>query len=196
MTIKQTLCLYGFTIAITFPVFFFARESYSNSGRSRPGYNYAKLWYDQVPVPNLLIGDEHYLYQQINCNYTGSIMLSSYFIFAILAVKTVRVLKLNGNNLAEKTKALQRQLTYYLLLQAFLPCVIVICPVIFVVVKLFLHENTESATILTSVFIAWIPVCNPLMTICVMTPYRNGILALFSKKKVAVYSTSYVTSNA
>ncbi|CAD5231171.1 unnamed protein product [Bursaphelenchus okinawaensis] len=194
MTIKQTMLLYAFVIAATVPVFYFSHESYSTSGLSRQPYNYATLWYKQVPAPNLLIGDEHSFYQNVNCKLTGTVMLTSYVMFAILAVKTVRVLKKECHNLSEKTKTLQRQLTYYLLLQAFLPCVVIIFPVIFIVVKLLLHQDSDSAAILSCLLVTWIPVFNPVMTICVMTPYRNGIVSLLGMRKVAVLNNSFSTT--
>ncbi|CAD5233689.1 unnamed protein product [Bursaphelenchus xylophilus] len=53
----KTIGLVACSVVSTLPILVSGYLSYSNSAAVRPGYNYGELWFDQYPLPILIIGD-------------------------------------------------------------------------------------------------------------------------------------------
>lgn len=57
MSLPRTLALYACSILAAVLMVVICWPAYRYSGDARPGFNYATLWYEQRPVPPLIIAD-------------------------------------------------------------------------------------------------------------------------------------------
>ncbi|CAD5205953.1 unnamed protein product [Bursaphelenchus okinawaensis] len=114
---KQTLGLYFISLSATIPMYYYSYQAFRYSALIKPGVNYAKYFYDEQPIPSLLVGDLDDL--RMKLYFLGATLAvgGSYALILFIAVITLKNLNFNSNKFTTKTKEMQHQLSMVLFFQ-------------------------------------------------------------------------------
>ncbi|CAD5231175.1 unnamed protein product [Bursaphelenchus okinawaensis] len=91
--------------------------SYDRSPEVNPGFNYGKLWYREVPLPILMIGDTNSFYQKVYFGSTAVLFTIAYFLLIMFSYYTSESMKVQHHTYTAKTKRVQKQMNAFLLCQ-------------------------------------------------------------------------------
>jgi hypothetical protein len=75
--------------------------------------DYAQYWYQENPIPKLIVATKDYPPFMFYSAYTLVVAMSAYVLSMILARKTLTELKLKSNRVSSKIKSFQKQLARY-----------------------------------------------------------------------------------
>ncbi|KAI6211037.1 hypothetical protein M3Y96_00390900 [Aphelenchoides besseyi] len=179
--------------------------------------DYGHLWFEEVPIPHLLVGDFSVCtnsiiqYRKFQQNYMAKslvwynrvFVLSSYFVAVVLAVLTIRELRINSSDFSNKTLKMQqdfsrmmigiRKIDVYVLT---LECLLTdfSSGIHSVLVDDIPDRNSEHFSLLNInstysgdsviLFISWTPCVNSLCSILLIRPYRRFVRRLFQWKRL------------
>ncbi|CAD5205959.1 unnamed protein product [Bursaphelenchus okinawaensis] len=190
MSKKQTMGLYIVSMVATIPMYYICYQAYRYSGSVKPGVNYAKYFYDEQPIPPLIVGDVDDI--QMKLYFIASIIVvgGCYVLTLFLALITLKKLDINNSKYTTKTKEMQHQLTLVLLFQTILPVFTSVAPILAICVPCFLYISTGPSAGIFLAIVSWVPVLNPLLTIIVIAPYRRFVVNIFNRTKVNITSNN------
>ncbi|CAD5233673.1 unnamed protein product [Bursaphelenchus xylophilus] len=186
----KTFLLFLMSVSSCIPLAYFTYTSYNISAEAYPGFNYGTLWYREVPLPTLLIGNTASMYQKLYFAMSAILFVLSYTGVVILGFFTARALKRREEMYTAKTKQLQKQMSMFLVCQAISMLCVSVVPVLLVIVPSFFHLDSGMTLGVGLLFLSWIPVCNAVTTICVIVPFRRAVW----RKIVSPTGRSYSTS--
>ncbi|CAD5208680.1 unnamed protein product [Bursaphelenchus xylophilus] len=195
MNKTQTFGLYLIALVGAFPMYWITYKAYRYSGLARPGFNYALLWYDEQPLPALIIGDVNDFIMKLYFIASIVIVGGCYVLTLVLALITLKKLDTNNKKYSQRTRDMQAQLTKALMFQTILPVFTSVSPILCICVPCFLYVSTgPSASILLAI-VSWVPVFNPLLTIWIIIPYRRVVFSCILRTKVEASATSDVSEH-
>ncbi|KAH7724070.1 STR-89 protein [Aphelenchoides avenae] len=103
------------------------------------------------------------------------------YVIVILCVVNVWKASKRFNNDARRIRKLQTQLNYALLIQALVPFFVIVVPfTILVGTMLTGTEKLRRFTVLSTTFLSFIPLINPICTIMIIRPYRDALFKALS----------------
>uniref|UniRef100_A0A1I7RJQ8 G_PROTEIN_RECEP_F1_2 domain-containing protein n=1 Tax=Bursaphelenchus xylophilus TaxID=6326 RepID=A0A1I7RJQ8_BURXY len=148
----------------------------SNSPAVRPELNYGSLWFNQYPLPILVIGDIRGFW---HCSFFIYSVLCAFICYSLtlfIGFKGQKNLRIVQNTSSRRTKHLQVQLSRYLLLQTTIQLLTSVIPVSVIIFAGFFRLDAGLTPTFCMVALSWIPIINPLLTMIVIAPYllRNN----------------------
>ncbi|CAD5232415.1 unnamed protein product [Bursaphelenchus xylophilus] len=179
MSILKTSALFLFTFLSAVPSGIIGYLSFKYSTSVRPGFNYGTLWYKEYPLPVLLVVDVDHIYQKLYYVISASTVTLSYLVSILFAYKSMAHLHKYDHLYSRKTKFLHQKLSKCLLFQNVAPLFVSIIPIMVMVVPLFFRITINQEITIFMIAISLIPAFNSLVTIAIISPYRQYILNLF-----------------
>ncbi|CAD5223187.1 unnamed protein product [Bursaphelenchus okinawaensis] len=177
----MTVLLFILTSIVCIPTGYLAYISYAYSGLEKPGFNYGTLWFIERPLPPLVLADLKSDYLKILVGIVTPCTFAAYLLSIILAWLTLRYLRKHRSVQSVQTLKLQRQLSQCLLMQNILPLFTSAAPVIFFSIPIIFGLQVDNSVTIASMFLSWVPICNPVITILVITPYKAAVLRWLDK---------------
>ncbi|CAD5233678.1 unnamed protein product [Bursaphelenchus xylophilus] len=188
LTTRMSLLLFIIAILSCCPAGLSCWQTYQWSASERAGFNFATLWYDEVPVPNLLVGDIRSIHHKLYFLLGASAVVTGYCLVLYYAYQTHRILKAKAAGLSEKTKRLQMQLSRFLTTQVLTHLVVYEVPVFWMIVSVMFRCDTGHHGYLMNIALSSLPIINPLMTLIIIGPYRRSIIGAFCCNKKRIFS--------
>ncbi|CAD5235115.1 unnamed protein product [Bursaphelenchus xylophilus] len=176
LTGKRLFLLYFGAYIAALPVTIGATISFHEDGKSRPGFNYAMLWYDVKPIPTLMIIDYRQPITKFYITYTFLTYGISYGIAIFFAVKTVTIIDKEQENYSSKTLQLHKQLSRAMFFQAALPMFVSVGPSTIIIIQMVFEINWDVLTSVMFNLYSSIPVLNSICTMIVIRPFREEIM--------------------
>ncbi|CAD5233671.1 unnamed protein product [Bursaphelenchus xylophilus] len=162
----KTSVLFFISVLFCFPLACLCYTSYNISAEASPGFNYGTLWYREVPLPTLLIGNTASMYQKLYFAMCALLFILSYTGVVVLGFCTARALKRREGLYTVRTRRLQKQMSLFLVCQAVSLLCISVVPGILVIVPSFFHLDSGMTLGVGLLSLSWIPACNAVTTIC------------------------------
>ncbi|CAD5233675.1 unnamed protein product [Bursaphelenchus xylophilus] len=178
LSTAKTTILFLISFLAAAPNCYLAYLGYGSSAEVRPGYNYGKLWYREVPLPPVFYADIRSTKQKIYFIYGGCFVCMSYGVSVFFGYKTMQKMSTLYDSCSENTKRLQRQLNSYLFVQFIIPLVVCVGPMMYFVIPAFFYVDTGRPCLLIGVSLSWIPMLNALITMIVIVPYRRFLMRM------------------
>uniref|UniRef100_A0AC35GAL5 G-protein coupled receptors family 1 profile domain-containing protein n=1 Tax=Panagrolaimus sp. PS1159 TaxID=55785 RepID=A0AC35GAL5_9BILA len=85
------------------------------------------------------------------------------------------------NSMSVKTRQLQKQISRVLFVQAFVPFVTKVIPLIFDILTIYFGMYMPDSGTLFLIASAWSPVVNPVVTLLAVTQYRQSVIRYFNQ---------------
>ena len=141
-------------------------EADSNYNNSLPNFVVASI--DEWPLRILFI----YAYVLV-CVVYGIVIFSN--------MKVWHHLKNMESQMTVQIRDAHRQITTTLILQAIIPCVVSLIPIITAVTMAFIHANVPRLGHILALLYTIIPVANPLLTLIVVRNYRRNVIHMITR---------------
>uniref|UniRef100_A0A915DYT7 G-protein coupled receptors family 1 profile domain-containing protein n=1 Tax=Ditylenchus dipsaci TaxID=166011 RepID=A0A915DYT7_9BILA len=94
----------------------------------------------------------------------------------------------------KRAKAINRQISVVLIIQAMIPLFLAFLPMDFIVYTALTNDSASWFFDKINIIFSWIPVTNPLCTILILKEYRSRVLNLLKCRCNAVTSVTVVNS--
>ncbi|CAD5219071.1 unnamed protein product [Bursaphelenchus xylophilus] len=183
----KTVALFSisYMVAIPFGVLAFFAYGYS---ACRAGFNYGQLWFPEVPLPVVFYADTRSPIMMMYFGVGGSIITAAYLVLLYIGYKTL--IHFKSGVYSNRAKSMQKQLTMFLITQSVIPIFVSSGPNVFLVVCCFLRLDPGILTTFVVDLMGLLPICNPVLSIFVIKPYRRTIQGVFVEPKVSYAVTS------
>ncbi|KAH7701347.1 Protein Y9C9A.5 [Aphelenchoides avenae] len=116
-----------------------------------------------------------------------SILAGVYILVALTGFKIWRTINSAKDVVSERTRQLQKRLTHVLFIQAVVPFLVLVLPLLVNSCLTLLHHNSEVIPVLTITLLAWLPATNAFSAILCVPSYRQGLLRIL-RRKTTVYT--------
>uniref|UniRef100_A0A7E4UTM1 G-protein coupled receptors family 1 profile domain-containing protein n=1 Tax=Panagrellus redivivus TaxID=6233 RepID=A0A7E4UTM1_PANRE len=109
--------------------------------------------------------------------FATGMLTTAYATSGICAIMIALKFQKEFKNMSQAISTVQSQITKVLLIQTIVPLVVLIGPMM---VHVLSFSNSNIGSIVAMMMFTWSPVCNPIVAIIVLTPYRRFIVGIFS----------------
>ncbi|CAD5219069.1 unnamed protein product [Bursaphelenchus xylophilus] len=167
-----------------------AYVAYGYSAEARPGFNYGVLWFPETPLPTVFYGDIRHTFLKLYYGIASSLITMFYVMVLYIGLITVKAFKAKTMTTDKKARNTQRQVTYFLLIQSVIPLFVSSGPNTFLILISMFH--LDGGILLTLVFdlMMLLPICNAILSIIVIKPYRHAIVSAFKARNQSVHASN------
>ncbi|CAD5219073.1 unnamed protein product [Bursaphelenchus xylophilus] len=192
LPIWKTMFIFSISYMVGVPMAILAYYSYG-FGAPRKGLNYGQLWYPDTPLPLVFYADTRDPVMMLYFGWGGTVITVAYMVLLYIAYRTLKHFNMQAQAYSRKAKSMQKQLTWFLIIQSVIPIFVSSGPNVFLVITAFLRIDAGILTTIVVDFMGLLPVCNPFLSILVIKPYRRIVGGVFKKQKVPAFSVTSVS---
>ncbi|KAH7713802.1 7TM GPCR protein [Aphelenchoides avenae] len=127
---------------------------------------------------------------------SGGIVIGSYGVI-LFCVAAMRQTLRTSRAFSEKTRRLQKQLEYTLIVQSLIPLFLFVIPIIGCILAILGVEQLRPVALLCTSLVSWIAVCNPISAMIFIKAYRRALVEYCMKVvPLRLHSRVYATSTS
>ncbi|CAD5209454.1 unnamed protein product [Bursaphelenchus okinawaensis] len=149
-----------------------------------PGVNYGTYWFHERPLPIVMYTDIRNFYQKYYFLCATLVVSIAYLLTVYYSYLTYVCLEKNKNAYTAKTLKINKQLSICMLCQVICSLTVGCAPVLVFTIPTFLYADSGISTWICGVILSFVPICNPIVTIIIMKPYRETLLRIVCRRKI------------
>ncbi|KAH7721032.1 hypothetical protein AAVH_11499 [Aphelenchoides avenae] len=140
-----------------------------------------QFFYRYVTICRKILKSRHIFFTAFRYSQASTILV------ALTGFKISRTINSAKDVVSERTRQLQKRLTHVLFIQAVLPFLVLVLPLLVNSCLTLLHHNSEVIPVLTITLLAWLPATNAFSAILCVPSYRRGLLRIL-RRTTTVYT--------